>query len=495
MRTVGIGGSGGSAPAVERLVEDSRDAQSAPPPRRDALTEWAIGAAFLAAAGAIAATVPWERPLVAGTAVLLVLLYAIVSHLRLEVGGGYTVPTEIVFVPMLFFLPAAVVPIAVAAGVIAGNIPAYAAGRKHPARAVLALGDSWHAVGPALVFAAARPGAPDLGDWPVIAGALGAQFAGDFAISTARDWIGRGISPRIQPRLLAWVYASDASLAPIGLFAALVAAEQPLALLLLTPVAGLLAVYAAERREHVTAALELSRAYRGTARLLGEVVEADDPYTGSHSRSVLELSLQVADRMGVDSRERRNVEFAALLHDVGKIAIPKAILNKPGPLTTEEWGVMQAHTLLGQEMLDRVGGVLSDVGGIVRASHEHYDGQGYPDGLAGPAIPLAARIIACCDAFNAMTTARPYRMPMSVDVAIRELVDHSGSQFDPGVVRKLVAVVRRPRSDALPELRRRSADALADEALVRNAVGGGAGLAALAGDDPPAERMRAPERG
>ena len=99
--------------------------------------------------------------------------------------------------------------------------------------------------------------------------------------------------------------------------------------------------------------------------------------------------------------------MGALLHDIGKIAIPDAIINKPGPLDDEEWALMKTHTVVGQQMLDRVGGLLSGVGVVVRASHERFDGRGYPDGLAGCEIPLAARIIIACDSFNAMTTTAP----------------------------------------------------------------------------------------
>ena len=440
------------SPTVEDLVEDTRRAQATRLAGREARVELLLAGGFLAVATAMVIALPSERPVHVGTAVLMVLLYALASRVRLEDGAGYTTPTQIVFIPMLYFLPPSVVPVAVAVAMVAGNLPDYATRRKHPGRVVLSVGDAWHAVAPALVFGLGGAGDPDLSDWPLLAAALGAQFVLDFAVSTAREWIGLGISPRIQPRLLAWVFLADACLAPIGLFAALLVATEPLALLLLVPVSGLLAVWAHERRARISGALELSHAYRGTARLLGEVVEADDAYTGSHSRSVVDLSLRVADRMGIGARERRNVEFAALLHDVGKIAIPNEIINKPGPLDDDEWKLMRTHTLVGQEMLDRVGGALSEVGRIVRASHERFDGHGYPDGLAGGEIPLAARIVACCDAFNAMTTERSYRMPMSLDVALRELVDSAGTQFDPKVVRVLVAIVRRPSAAGLPDL-------------------------------------------
>ena len=163
---------------------------------------------------------------------------------------------------------------------------------------------------------------------------------------------------------------------------------------------------AAARIDH---ALELSHAYRGTALLLGDVVEADDSYTGSHSRDVVSLSVAVADELRLDARARRDAEFVALLHDVGKIRIPNEIINKPGPLTPEERALVETHTIIGEEMLDKVGGVLGKVGHLVRSCHERYDGGGYPDGLAGERIPLVARIVCCCDAYNAITTDRPYR--------------------------------------------------------------------------------------
>ncbi len=187
------------------------------------------------------------------------------------------------------------------------------------------------------------------------------------------------------------------------------AEDAPLALLAVLPLAGLLAVFARERQRGIDNALELNRAYRGTTLLLGDMLEADDSYTGEHSRSVVGLALAVAEEMGLDDTRRRGVEFGALLHDVGKIAVPSEIINKPGPLTDAEWTVIKTHTIEGQRMLDRVGGVLSEVGRIVRSSHERWDGGGYPDGLRGEEIPLESAIVCAADAFNAMTTDRSYR--------------------------------------------------------------------------------------
>ncbi len=448
------------------LVDSDQDMSSLR--GREARTEAVGGCAFLAAATTMAVVLPSGRSLTPLAAVLLVLLFAAASRVKLEDRIGHTDPTQIVLVPMLYFLPFGLVPLVVCCGLLLGNLPDYVTRRRHPSRALLSLGNSWYAIAPVLVFALGSAGDPDLSHWSLLAGALGAQFAADFVVSTARDWIGLGISPRVQPRLLAWVFLADACLAVVGLFAALMVVQEPGALLLLLPLPILFVLYARERDERITGALELSQAYRGTAHLLGDVVEADDEYTGNHSRSVVELSVLVADRLGLDAHDRRRVEFAALLHDVGKIAIPKEIINKPGSLNDEEWDVMRTHTIRGQELLDKVGGVLHEVGQIVRASHERWDGTGYPDGLSGPSIPLAARIVSCCDAFNAMTTKRSYRMPMSQEVALRELVDNAGTQFDPHVVKSLIAVIRTRGLSSLPALRSPDGDRRLDRAGARS---------------------------
>jgi putative nucleotidyltransferase with HDIG domain len=187
--------------------------------------------------------------------------------------------------------------------------------------------------------------------------------------------------------------------------------------------------------------LELNTAYRGTALVLGDVVEADDGYTGEHCREVVDLAVRIGDALGLDAEQRRNLEFGALLHDVGKIAIPKEIINKPGKLDPCEWDVVKTHTIEGQRMLDRVGGFMREVGRVVRSHHERWDGAGYPDGLAGEAIPLEARIIACCDSWNAMRTDRAYRKALPHEVARAEILANAGAQFDPRIVPIFLEVV------------------------------------------------------
>ena len=173
------------------------------------------------------------------------------------------------------------------------------------------------------------------------------------------------------------------------------------------------------------------------------MVEADDAYTGSHSKDVVELTLAVVDQLGLSASERRDAEFAALLHDIGKVRVPNEIINKPGRLTPEERAIIDRHTIEGERMLLKVGGLLGEIGRIVRSCHERYDGSGYPDGLAAEKIPAIARIVACCDAFNAMTSDRSYRKALPFEEARAELRRERGRQFDPRVVDALVAVLDR----------------------------------------------------
>src|SRR6185312_9493525 len=250
-----------------------------------------------------------------------------------------------------------------------------------------------------------------------------------------------GVRPKDLVRPFRWVFTVDSLLAPIGLAVAAAATTAPLAVLL--PASGLLVFrwFAREREAAVSSSLELSSAYRGTAHLLGDVVEADDAYTGAHSRAVVEMTLALADRLGLSPADRRLAEFSALLHDVGKIRVPNEIIRKPCALTPAERAVVERHTLHGEALLSTVGGLLADVGRVVRSCHERWDGTGYPDGLAGEDIPLVARIVGCADAFDAMASDRPYRAALPLPAIVEELRRCSGSQFDPQVVEQVLELL------------------------------------------------------
>jgi diguanylate cyclase (GGDEF)-like protein len=154
---------------------------------------------------------------------------------------------------------------------------------------------------------------------------------------------------------------------------------------------------------------------------------------GEHHDGVTELVGEVGKRMGIDGEELANLRHAASLHDIGKVAIPDAIITKPGPLERDEWAFMRRHTLIGERIL-AAAPALGAAARLVRSSHEAWDGGGYPDGLAGVEIPLGARIIAICDAFDAMISTRPYAPSVEIDEAVAELRRCAGTQFDPGIV-------------------------------------------------------------
>ena len=177
-----------------------------------------------------------------------------------------------------------------------------------------------------------------------------------------------------------------------------------------------------------------------------------EPELRSHVEGVAELSLAVGERLGLKPLELERLRLAAELHDVGKLAIPDTILRKQGPLDAGEWEFIRRHTVIGQRILDAAP-TLNEVGKIVRSTHEHWDGTGYVDGLTAEEIPLAARVIAVCDAYVAMTSDRPYRSAVSSAEAVDELRRCSGSQYDPEIVELFCAILA-------ARLRRRPPDTL-----------------------------------
>jgi HD-GYP domain-containing protein (c-di-GMP phosphodiesterase class II) len=426
-------------PDLEARLEQRRERAATRLRARSRASSLLLLGAFGAACAALALLVDTHRSPGLLMIVALVGAYALASSVEFEVRTGLALPTQLVFVPMLFLLPLPYVPLFVAAGLLLGRLPELV--RVSPDRALLVAPNSCHSLGPVAVLALAGEAAPTLQHWWLYVGALFAQFAVDFLVFGAHQWYVNGVAPWSQLPVMGWAFLVDGTLAPVGLTVALAAQEHRAAVLLVLPLIGLLGEFARERRARIDHTLELSHAYRGTAMLLGDVVEADDAYTGSHSRDVVTLVLDVCDRLGLDARERRDAEFAALLHDVGKIRVPGEIINKPGPLTPKERAVMEAHTVEGEKLLSQVGGLLGNVGRIVRSCHEDWDGTGYPDGLAGEDIPLAARIVRCCDAFSAMTTDRPYRKARPVTEAVAELRRCAGTDFDPDVVEALAAVL------------------------------------------------------
>ena len=428
----------------QQLLQETLQRRAVPLQPRERVAEAVAGSAFMAAAGALWLCFDvsgYWNPL-AALGCFVALVFAM--RIRFDAAGIYTMPGQLVFIPLLFTLPPQAVPPVVVLALMASRLPDVLRGDTPPSRLVLSVANAWFSIGPAAVLLAAdSPGA--MPDSPLLIVALfAAQVVGDFAASAVREALVRGASLREQIADATWVYGVDAALTPVALFGAASIGEDPWKSLALLPLLLLLAFFARERAERLESVLALTRAYRGMALVLGDVVEADDQYTGEHCKDVVTLATTVGERMDLGAERRRNLEFGALLHDVGKIAVPKSIINKPGKLTDEEFEIIKRHPVEGQRMLERVGGFMRDAGVIVRHHHERWNGGGYPDGLAGEAIPLEARIVGCCDTLNAMTTNRPYRKAMPMSVAADELRRCAGTQFDPAVVAAVVEIIEQP---------------------------------------------------
>ena len=200
-----------------------------------------------------------------------------------------------------------------------------------------------------------------------------------------------------------------------------------------------------QRAEQLEEALHHMRTtFLETVRSMAYVVEAKDAYTGQHLERCRVYGNTVMAALGV-ADDYPDAEFGFLLHDVGKVGVPERILNKPGPLTAAEWRVMRTHPIIGYQILQGIP-FMTTAASIVRCHHEMWDGSGYPEGLKREQIPLPARVFQVVDAFDAMTTDRPYRASLGVERAAEEIARMAGSQFDPDVCRVFDGLV-----EALPQ--------------------------------------------
>jgi diguanylate cyclase (GGDEF)-like protein len=730
-----------SAAAADRLLEESWTTRSRRLPRRELLTELAAAGLFFAVVAVLLVTGRAPAGFGVGTVVILIGVYVVLAGVEFPVGGGNVVPTQLVLVPMFVLLPPAIVPVTVAAGLLAAKLTDWARGRGSIDRVLFSVPDAWHAIGPAVVLTLAGAPALDLGDLPLLGAAFAACCVLDAGSAMLREAAARGIALSLQLEVLALVWVVDACLAPVGFLAGELARRSVAAVLLVLPLAALLHLLARDRRRRIeqaqrrlelverererlqsavrhmgdafaarldldalidivlrgsihaldadagsvqvegrasrqmpedaddrlgaglraaseaaaasgeperihqpagwmlavpftvrsrldgaiavarkarpfqadelallcelvgkaqTAAAEIlghqalreqamrdpltglgnrrkmqatigsrltagdavhpqllmlldlngfkayndtfghiagdallarlgaklaaqvgpsGEAYRlggdefcavldadagrleetiaATAHALSEVGEefsvsasygvvlvpheadglehalqlADErmyahkhgrgsaagqqardvlmrtmhakaPSLERHSGEVAQHAAAVARRLGMNTEEIDEVTRAAELHDIGKVGIPDAILNKPGPLDAAEWEFIREHTILGERILSAAA-ALRPVARIVRSTHERWDGTGYPDGLAGSDIPRGARVVAVCDAYEAMTSDRAYRRAMSPEAACQELRAMAGAQFDPAVVIAFVAEVER----------------------------------------------------
>jgi HD-GYP domain-containing protein (c-di-GMP phosphodiesterase class II) len=182
-------------------------------------------------------------------------------------------------------------------------------------------------------------------------------------------------------------------------------------------------------------------AYKNTITALAAAIDAKDPYTRGHSQRVMEYSLKAGAVLCLSNEEMDALEYAGILHDIGKIAIDSSILNKPGPLTAAEWEIVHTHPAIGADLLMEIP-FLEKASELVLSHHEKFDGKGYPKGYRGEEIPIGARLIAVADAFDTMTTERAYRPAFSIEAAVKELYNCSGNQFCPAAVRALITGLR-----------------------------------------------------
>lgn len=205
---------------------------------------------------------------------------------------------------------------------------------------------------------------------------------------------------------------------------------------LITGIAG----QAAVALENASLYEDLEMSYFSTVKALARAIEVKDPYTYGHSERVTEYAISIANRLGLNEWDMRNIKYAAALHDIGKIGIARKILNKPGALSEEEFVHVKTHPQLGDSIIEPVT-FLQDPREIILHHHERYDGRGYPDGLKGDEIPLGARILAVADSFEAMMSDRPYRKALPIEEAVKELEINAGTQFDPAVIKAFMDAV------------------------------------------------------
>lgn len=191
---------------------------------------------------------------------------------------------------------------------------------------------------------------------------------------------------------------------------------------------------------------QLQTTYVSTLRSLISIIEAKDPYTKGHTERVASYAMALANRLSFDEETLRTILFGSLLHDIGKMGVLDEIIQKPGPLTEEEWVLMRAHPVVGAQIVEKMEFLTGTID-IVRHHHESWNGKGYPDGLRGEGIPLLARVVTVADSFDAMTTDRPYRKALSLDEAVRRLEEASGIQFDAALVKVFVKYVREKGRD------------------------------------------------
>lgn len=284
-------------------------------------------------------------------------------------------------------------------------------------------------------------GSKSIGELPVSLGALLVVLLIIAVFYTVNVFLTNGIIAIVGRRSIKYIWlTSDRNfllpyicLEVVGTLAALIWATTPI----LTPLLVIPAIttYIAFEMIH-----RLQRQTQEATFAMADAIDQRDPYTADHSRRVAELAVRIAEAHGVNERDIERLRVAARMHDIGKIGIGNDLLHKPGKLTDDEWEILRAHPVIGEQLLKPYRQFRNETR-LVRHHHERWDGKGYPDRIRGQTIPLGARIIAVADTFDAMTTSRPYRPALSRQYAIDEIRNGALSQFDPQIVASFLQVM------------------------------------------------------
>jgi HD domain len=425
---------------------------------RESVVVGTLAIGYLAVALAVALALPSERELQPLVVLTLLAAYVGVSRIRFEVGAGYVSAEQLVFVPMLFFVPLPLVLLLVPVAFALSDLPDILAGRAHRDRWMNALADSWFALGSVSVLALFAPGAPHVDLAPVYLAALAAQVAVGTTVALAREhFVGR-LALRDELRSAAAAYQLDVLLSPVGFAIAVAAAAWgQLVLLMLIPVAA--GVWALSRVHHASCDRLVAEHEAYWGRFLNDARRLERCAYGHVSedwRCMPELALAVGTELGLDTAARAELAQAAQAAARGPAAAGESS-PRPNPLAVERRLRLAAALMEGRLYQlgadDLAAGLrferLRRQADLVRLSRERYDGRGYPDGLRGEAIPLEARILACCEAYGAMTAGRADRTPMSGETALEEIRRAAGTRFDPAVVQALERALRREAPDEL----------------------------------------------
>ncbi len=283
------------APAEDgEIYAKSRSRLRLPLGGRERVISALTGGTFLVTAIAMAVTGSSQDAPGIVVVAALILAFAALTNVDFEIGAGSAIPTQLVFVPMLFLLPLGWVPLAVAAGYLVSLSVDVMRGVRHRERVLPLLGSCWYVIPPVVVLLVWGDGAPRWDHWPVYIGALGAQFGADLASTLVRERRALDLSLRRLIPFAAYAHTVDLALSPLGLLAAFASMRMPYAFVLVLPLGGVLVIFARDRERRIRQDEEMRAAYLGTALLLGDIIDADDEYTGSHSRGVVELVSAVA---------------------------------------------------------------------------------------------------------------------------------------------------------------------------------------------------------